>query len=126
MRKVGLGETNLGAVAAAVVAGIGGLFAIGIVPAVVDRNMILIFQIPSLNLISCVLSTVSAWLFGGQLGPRVGEPLRSQRMEAVTGGCCGLVVVLIVAAVGWYLNGAFSDPGISSQLWRPSIGSILG
>ena len=107
MRKVGFGETNLGAVAGTVVAGIGGLFAIGIAWAIMERDPSLLFRTPSLNLISWLFCMPCGWVVGGQLGPRVGEPLRSQRAEVIAGAFGGLVPVLIIAVVGWYIATAF-------------------
>jgi len=37
--RPGLGEPNLGALVGAVVGAIGGLFAVGIAPAIIDRNL---------------------------------------------------------------------------------------
>ena len=103
MREVALGETNLGAVAGAVVAGIGGLFAIDLAWAIMEHDPKLLFQTPTLSLISWLVCVPVGWLLGGQIGPRVGEPLRSQRAESVAGGVGGLVPVLIVAGIGWIL-----------------------
>lgn len=103
MRKVGFGETNFGAVAGAVVAGCGGLFAIGIASAILNRDVRYLFQTPTLSLLSWLVSMPTGWVLGGQLGPRVGEPMRSQRAEIIAGGIAGLVPVLIIGGFGWYL-----------------------
>ena len=103
MRTIGLGEANLGAVAGAVVAGIGGLFAIGVPCAIIDHDLKILFQTPTLSLLCWLLSMPSGWLLGGQIGPRIGEPRNSPRAELIVGGCCGLVPVLLVATWGWYL-----------------------
>ena len=103
MRKIGFGEANLGAVAGAVVAGMGGLFAIGIPTAIVNHDPKVLFETPILSLLCWLVSLPTGWVLGGQIGPRIGEPLRSQRAELIAGALGGLVPVLIVVAWGWYL-----------------------
>ena len=101
MRHPGIGEANLGAVAGAVVGAIGGLFAIGIGPALVARNPAHLFRYPLLSLICWLISGLLGWLLGGQVGPRLGEMLRNQRAEIITGGVAGLVPVVLIALWGW-------------------------
>jgi hypothetical protein len=104
MRKPPLGEFNLGALAGAVVGSIGGLFAIGVVRAILGRNLALIFSMPILGMVSWVVCGVAGWLAGGQIGPRLGEKYYSQRAEAIGGGLGGLIPVLLVAIWALYMS----------------------
>ena len=88
MRKPPLGEYNLGSLAGAVVGSIGGLFAIGVVRAILGRNLALVFATPILGMLSWVVCGIAGWLVGGQIGPRLGETYYSQRVE-ILGGALG-------------------------------------
>lgn len=97
------GEFNLGALAGAVVGAIGGLFAIGLAPALIGHSFRLLFATPNLGLICWVISGVAGWFIGGQIGPRLGMRLGSQRVELIAGAFSGLVPVALIASLGWYL-----------------------
>jgi hypothetical protein len=101
MRNPGFGEANLGALAGAVVGAIGGLFAIGIGPAIAARNLALLFGTPILGLISWVICGLLGWVLGGQIGARLGEKFASQKVEIIGGGVAGLMPVLLIAYWGW-------------------------
>jgi hypothetical protein len=103
MRKPALGEINLGALAGAVVASIGGLFAIDIAEAVIHRNAALLLSTPTLSVICWLINLPLGWLIGGQVGPRLGARSNSQRAEIIGGAIGGLVPVIILALWGWYL-----------------------
>jgi hypothetical protein len=103
MRKPPLGEANLGAVAGAVVGAIGGLFAIGIGPAILGKNLALLFGTPILALVCWFVSGPIGWVIGGQVGPRIGEKFNTQRAELIGGALGGLVPVLMIALWGWYM-----------------------
>jgi len=93
----------MGALVGAVVGATGGLFAIGVGPAIVSRNLALLFVAPMLGLVCCVLSGPIAWLLGGQIGPRLGELLRSPRAEILGGILAGLIPVGLVGWWGWHM-----------------------
>jgi hypothetical protein len=97
------GESNLGAVAGAVTAAIGGLFAIGIAPAIIGRNPAMLFSTPMLGLLCWLVSGPVGWLIGGQLGPRVGQQFNNQRAEIIGGAIGGLIPVILIALWGWYM-----------------------
>ena len=104
MRRPGLGEANLGAMAGAVVGGIAGLFALGIVPAIARRDPSYLVGMPILGLASLAVCGVVGWWLGGQTGPRVGALFHSQKAELVGGGLGGLIPVFFVALFGWYMT----------------------
>src|SRR3954447_20596235 len=100
MSKPPFGEANTGSVIGAVVGAIGGLFAIGIAPAILSRNISLLFGTPILAIISWLVSGLLGWIIGGQLGPRLGDLFRNRQAEAVGGALGGLVPVIIIALWG--------------------------
>ena len=102
MRKPPLGEYNLGSLAGAIVGSIGGLFAIGVVHAILGRNIALVFATSILGLLSWVVCGIAGWLVGGQIGPRLGEKYYSQQVEVLGGALGGLIPVLLVALLAWY------------------------
>ena len=85
MKGPSLGEANSGAAIGAIVGAIGGLFAIGIAPAISERKIALLFATPILSLISWLVSGLLGWLIGGQLGPRFGNLFRNRRAELFGG-----------------------------------------
>jgi hypothetical protein len=104
MRKPPLGEYNLGALAGAIVGSIGGLFAIGVVRAVLAKNIALLFSTPILGMISWIVCGVLGWLLGGQIGPRLGEKYYSQRAEMLGGALGGLIPVVLVVLWALYMS----------------------
>jgi hypothetical protein len=104
MRKPGFGEGNGGAMAGAVIGAIGGLFAIGIGPAIAGKNIRLLVGTPILASVSLLVCGPLGWLIGGQLGPRLGGKFHTQRAETIGGIIGGLVPVVLVALWGWYMT----------------------
>ncbi len=104
MRKPSLGEYNLGAVGGAVVGSIGGLFAVGLPPAILARNLALLFETPILGLICWIVSGLAGWLLGGQVGPRLGEMYRSQQVEILSGAFVGLIPVAGIRWWSWHMT----------------------
>jgi hypothetical protein len=103
MRKPSIGEYNMGALAGAVVGSIGGLFAVGLPPAILSRNPALLLGTPILGLISWIVSGVLGWFLGGQVGPRVAEKSSSQQSELMGGALAGLVPVVCITLWSWYM-----------------------
>ncbi len=103
MRKPRLGESNMGALAGAVIGAIGGLFSLGIAPAILVRNPALLFGTPILSFFSFLLCGISGWMIGGQIGPRVGQPLNSRAAEIAAGALTALLPVTLLALWGWYM-----------------------
>ena len=104
MKGPGFGEANIGAMIGAITGGIGGLFAIGIAGAVIERSIAVLFEYPTLSLLSWVFSGPTGWILGGQIGPRLGMRFRKRKAEITGGIVGGLIPVIIVALVGWYLK----------------------
>jgi uncharacterized membrane protein YeaQ/YmgE (transglycosylase-associated protein family) len=102
--KPGLGESNLGALVGAVVGATGGLFAVGIAPAIIERKLAFLFRYPSVGVFCMVVSGLIGWLLGGQIGPRLGEKFNTQRAEMIGGALGGLVAVVLTALWGWYMK----------------------
>jgi hypothetical protein len=103
MRKPPIGEYNLGALAGAVVGSIGGLFAVGLPPAILARNPALLLGTPVLGLLSWLISGLLGWFLGGQIGPRLGEKFYSQQAELFGGALAGLVPVVCITLWSWYM-----------------------
>ncbi len=97
------GGANMGALAGSVSGAIGGLFALGIAPAIVSHNAALLFETPILGLASFCISGGLGWLIGGQIGPRIGKRFRFNLAEIIGGSIGGLVPVIALAFLGWYM-----------------------
>ncbi len=97
-------EFSLSAVIGAIVGSIGGLFAIGLVRAILRHNLALLFSTPILGLLSWVVCGGIGWVLGGQIGPRLGEKFNSQNVEVLGGALGGLIPVLLVALWAWYMT----------------------
>jgi len=103
MRSPGFGEANMGALVGAVIGAIGGLFAIGIGPAIVGKNIRFLVGTPILAILSLMVCGALGWIIGGQLGPRLGGKFNTQRAETIGGVMGGLIPVVFVAIWGWYM-----------------------
>lgn len=103
MQKHPFGEANLGALSGAIIGSIGGLFAIGVAPAIAFRNLALLFGTPTLGLLCWAVSGALGWLVGGQLGSRLGARFNSPRAEVIGGILGGLMPTVLVGLWGWYL-----------------------
>ena len=97
------GEANLGAVTGAVVGSIGGLFAVGIGEVIIHGSLVWLMRFPLLSVLSWLVSLPVGWLLGGQIGPQLGERFRSMKGEIAGGVVGGLVPVVAIAFLGWYL-----------------------
>jgi len=111
--KPSFGESNLGALVGAVVGATGGLFAVGIAPAILERNLATLFSFPWIGLVCMVISGAIGWLLGGQLGPRLGDKYNTQRAEITGGAIAGLVPVTLIALWAWYMKTHYSGGAIA-------------
>lgn len=102
-RRPTIGEANLAALIAAVIACIGGLFALGIAPSVITKNIQFLVATPTLNVISFFLCGSLGWLIGGQLGPRL-QGIFGEQGGLIAGGIIGgLLPFAGMVGAGWYL-----------------------
>jgi hypothetical protein len=104
MRRPPIGEYNMGALAGAVVGSIGGLFAVGVVRAILGKNIALLLSMPMLGLLGWLVCGLIGWFVGGQIGPRAGERYYSQQAELLGGAVGGLIPVLLVALWAWHMS----------------------
>ena len=101
--KPTIGEANLSALIAGVIGAIGGLFALGLAPAIVEGKPEYLAQAPILSVISFFLCGCLGWFIGGQLGPRLHRFFGVQPGYIVGGIIGGLFPVLGITGLGWYL-----------------------
>lgn len=98
-----LWEASQGALVGAVVGAIGGLFAVGIAPAILTRDPAMLFATPKLGLICWLVSGIVGWLLGGQFGPRFNRRFEIRGAEIAGGIIGGLIPITLIALWGWYL-----------------------
>jgi hypothetical protein len=97
------GGANIGALAGSATGAIGGLFSLGIAPAIIGHNPALLFETPILGLISFLICGGLGWLIGGQIGPRIAAKLNFSFAEITGGLLGGLIPAGLVTLLGWYL-----------------------
>jgi len=103
MRPPPEGKSQLGGLSGLIVGAIGGLFALGLAPSILERNPAFLFATPMLSLLSWVVSGFSGWYLGGVLGRLLGKLFKSLKAEAVGGVFGGLIPVLAIVWLGWYM-----------------------
>ncbi len=108
MREPGFGRPNYGGMAGAVVGGIGGLFALFFVPAILTGDVQWVISYRILNVIAWAVSLPVGWCLGWLIGRPLGNKLRSERAEIAGGVLGGLLTITLVAAYGWYLVKTYS------------------
>ena len=99
-----LWEASLGALVGAVVGAIGGLFAVGIAPAILSRNPAVLFATPRLGLLFWLISGITGWVLGGQIGQRLGRRFENRNVEIAGGAVGGLIPVALIALWGWWYS----------------------
>ena len=103
-RRPPIGEPNLAALVAAVIGCLGGLFALGIAPAIITRNPQYLAAYPKLNVVSFLLCGSIGWLIGGQIGPRLEKFCGPQRGMVIGGIVGGIMPITGVIMLSWYLS----------------------
>lgn len=101
--KPTLGQANLAALIGVVIGSILGLFALGLVPAIITRQPVYLAIAPKLNIISFFICGGAGWVLGGQIGPRMHQAFGPKNAHIIGGIIGGLTPVIAVAAIGWYL-----------------------
>jgi hypothetical protein len=104
MIKSPLDGYSLSAMAGAIVGSIGGLFAIGLVRAILGHNLALIFDFPILGLISWIVCGGAGWFLGGWIGPWCGGKFGSYQAELLGGALGGLIPVILLAIWAWHMT----------------------
>ncbi len=102
MREPEFGRPNYGGMAGAVVGGIGGLFALFLVPALLSRDVQWMISFRLYNVLAWIVSLPVGWCLGWLIGRPAGNWLRSQNAEIAGGVLGGLLTVGLVALYGWY------------------------
>ena len=103
MKKLRIGEANLGALVGVAVGSIGGLFAVGLAPAILNHDLKELFAARALGLAGFVISAPIGWLIGGQLGPRLERRFGDRAGGIVGGAIGGLAPVVSLALWSWYM-----------------------
>jgi len=88
----------------AIVGSVGGLFAIGLVRAILLHNLAFLLGTPILGLICFFLCGVAGWVLGGRIGPWLGQSLNSPKAEVLGGAIGGLIPVLGTATWAWSMT----------------------
>ena len=96
-------QPSLGAIVGAIVGSVGGLFALGIAPAILTRDPSMFRATPTLSVICWLISGGVGWVLGGQLGLRLNERFDHQNAEAAGGIVGGLIPIILIALWGWYM-----------------------
>jgi hypothetical protein len=103
VRKPRFGESNLAAVVGAAVGAVGGLFAVGIPPAILAHDSARLLATPMLGFIGWFVSGSIGWLIGGQVGPRLELKLSTRAASIVGGVLGGLVPTISIMAWSYYM-----------------------
>lgn len=87
----------------AAVGAMGGLFSLGIVPAVALGDPRVLLNTPLLNGLCWVVSLLIGWSLGSLLGVSCGRRFRSERAEIAGGALGGVATIGLGALIGWWL-----------------------
>jgi hypothetical protein len=98
-----IGEANLAALIGAVIGSTGGLFAVGIVPAIVSGRPQYLIAAPTFSILCFFGCGVIAWFLAGQIGPRLARLLGERNGNVVGGLIGGLLPLAALAYWGWRL-----------------------
>jgi hypothetical protein len=103
MSFLGPGRNNLGGMIGAAIGAMGGLFALGIAPAIALREPRLLINTPILNGLCWAASLPIGWVLGSLLGSFLGRKFRSEKAEMTGGVVGGILTVVLGTVVGWWL-----------------------
>lgn len=103
MRPPPAGKSQIGALAGVIVGATGGLFAVGLPHAILERNPVYLLNTPMLSLMGWIVSGFSAWFLGDMAGRIMRKLFKSPKAEAVGGAIAGLIPIALIAWWGWYM-----------------------
>lgn len=95
------GEASLGAVAGTVTGAIGGLVAVGVPIALLEKDPSLVVTLRSFALVGFIIAAPTGWFLGGQIGPRLSRRWRNRHAELIGGVIGGLIPVLAISFWAW-------------------------
>lgn len=95
-------KPSLGALVGAGIGAIGGLFAPGIAPAILTRDLAVFRATPTLSMICWVVTGLLGWLLGGPLGLWLNRRFEHRNAEVAGGTAGGLFAISVVALWAWY------------------------
>jgi hypothetical protein len=98
-----MGQANLAALIGGSIGSITGLFAMGIMPAILEHDLHRLMSQPNLSLFCFFVGGVVGWLAGGQIGPRIEKPRAVPRAHIVGGVIGGLIPFGCLVLLGWFL-----------------------
>lgn len=89
------------------IGGIGGLFALFFVPAVLTGDVQWMLNYRLFNVLAWAVSLPVGWCLGWLIGRPLGNQFQSERAEITGGVLGGLLTIALVAAYGWYLVNSY-------------------
>jgi hypothetical protein len=98
-----MGQANLAALIGGSIGSITGLFAMGIVPALMEQDVHRLMTQPNLSLFCFFIGGAVGWLVAGQIGPRLEQPRAIQRAHIIGGIVGGLIPFAGFVLLGWFL-----------------------
>jgi hypothetical protein len=91
-------QPSLGVIVGAIVGAVGGLFALGIAPAILTHDPSVFRATPVLSVLCWLISGGVGWVMGGQLGLRLNERF-DHRNAGVAGGIAGGLIPIVLIAL---------------------------
>lgn len=104
MNQPPIGQANLAALIGGSIGSITGLFAIGMMPAILEGDVRRLMLYPNLSLFCFFIGGGIGWLVGGQIGPRLEKPRALQRAHIIGGILGGLIPFAGLVLAGWLLS----------------------
>jgi len=104
MKRPRFGESNLSALIGAIVGSVGGLFAVGLVPAIHTRDVAQFVATPVVSFVGWIIGGIVGWITGGQIGPRFETRLGERKANLLGGILGGLIPILSIAAWSWHMT----------------------
>lgn len=103
MKSRTIRETTLASMIGSILGSIPGLFAIGVIPAILEREPRLVLAHPTIGLLCFVVGGVFGWFVGGSLGWRLGKPHGTPQSQVTGGVIAGTLPLIAFLVLGWLL-----------------------